>query len=71
MQAILGADVPAYSLAVWHGLTAPLIMSLIALAGGAALYALLYFRWDAGAAAGAVLRIASTASATSRWSSSA
>jgi multicomponent K+:H+ antiporter subunit A len=46
MQAILGTDVPAYSLAVWHGLTIPLLMSLIALGGGVALYALLYFRWD-------------------------
>jgi multicomponent K+:H+ antiporter subunit A len=46
MQAILGTDVPPYSLSVWHGLTAPLVMSIAALAGGGALYALLYRRWD-------------------------
>jgi multicomponent K+:H+ antiporter subunit A len=46
VQAILGADVPAYSLAVWHGLTAPLVMSVLALAGGSAIYAFLYFRRD-------------------------
>jgi len=46
----LGADVPEYSLAVWHGLTLPLIMSIIALAGGVVLYALLY-RYRAGALA--------------------
>ena len=46
MQAILGGDVPAYSLSVWHGLTAPLMMSVVALVGGGALYWLLYLRWD-------------------------
>ncbi len=29
---------PQYSLAIWHGFNAPLVMSLIALAGGVALY---------------------------------
>ncbi len=38
VRAVLGPQTPAYSLAVWHGFTAPLVMSLIALAGGAALY---------------------------------
>ena len=41
-SSLLGAQVPEYSLAVWHGLTMPLIMSVIALAGGTALYVLLY-----------------------------
>ena len=41
VRALLGAEAPAYSLAVWHGFTGPLVMSLIALAGGAALYVLL------------------------------
>ena len=41
-RALLGADVPEYSLAVWHGLTLPLVMSAIALIGGFALYALLF-----------------------------
>ncbi|HET7570345.1 MAG TPA: monovalent cation/H+ antiporter subunit A [Gammaproteobacteria bacterium] len=37
-RAVLGAATPTYSLAVWHGLTQPLLMSAIALAGGALLY---------------------------------
>jgi multicomponent K+:H+ antiporter subunit A len=37
-RAALGAPLPAYSLAVWHGFNTPLVMSLIALAGGVALY---------------------------------
>jgi multicomponent K+:H+ antiporter subunit A len=41
-QALLGAEVPEYSLEVWHGLTLPLVMSTIALIGGLVLYALLY-----------------------------
>ncbi len=45
-HAVLGPQVPEYSLAVWHGFTLPLIMSVIALAGGVALYLLLYFRRD-------------------------
>lgn len=38
VASILGADVPYYSLSVWHGFNLPLIMSLGALAGGALLY---------------------------------
>jgi multicomponent K+:H+ antiporter subunit A len=49
-RSLLGEQIPEYSLAVWHGLTLPLIMSAIALAGGALLYALL-FRHRAGALA--------------------
>ncbi len=37
-DAILGAEAPAYSLAVWHGLNLPLAMSASAMAGGAVLY---------------------------------
>jgi multicomponent K+:H+ antiporter subunit A len=33
--------VPAYSLAIWHGFNLPLLMSVIALAGGVLLYLLL------------------------------
>jgi len=40
--AILGADMPTYSLAVWHGLTLPLLMSVLALIGGFVIYTLLY-----------------------------
>lgn len=36
--AILGPALPAYSLAVWHGVNTPLLMSLASVAGGVALY---------------------------------
>ena len=35
---VVGGELPAYSLALWHGLNTPLLMSLVALAGGALLY---------------------------------
>ena len=38
---VVGGVLPSYSLAVWHGLTRPMVMSLVALAGGALLYLLL------------------------------
>ena len=38
VRGVLGPEVPYYSLAVWHGFNLPLLMSLIALAGGVALY---------------------------------
>jgi len=38
---VLGSDTPPYSLAVWHGVTLPLLMSVIALAAGALLYVFL------------------------------
>ena len=38
VRSVLGAATPSYSLAVWHGFKLPLAMSLIALAGGAAIY---------------------------------
>lgn len=41
VRALLRPQAPSYSLAVWHGFTTPLIMSLIALGGGAVLYLLL------------------------------
>jgi multicomponent K+:H+ antiporter subunit A len=44
VRSVLGADTPQYSLAVWHGLNRPLVMSFFALAGGAALYLLLQKR---------------------------
>lgn len=37
---ILGPDLPYYSLKIWHGVNAALIMSLIAFAAGAAIYLL-------------------------------
>jgi multicomponent K+:H+ antiporter subunit A len=41
VRGMLGAQAPAYSLAAWHGVTTPLVMSFAALAGGAVLYAAL------------------------------
>jgi multicomponent K+:H+ antiporter subunit A len=38
---VLGAATPAYSLAVWHGVNLPLLMSVAALIGGGVLYLLL------------------------------
>jgi multicomponent K+:H+ antiporter subunit A len=43
-QAILGARMPEYQLAVWHGFTPALLMSLVALAGGIGFYLYLYWR---------------------------
>ena len=43
-DAILGADAPAYSLAVWHGFNLPLAMSAAALIGGAILYRVFLWR---------------------------
>ncbi|OUM03444.1 monovalent cation/H+ antiporter subunit A [Variovorax sp. JS1663] len=37
---VVGGVLPEYSLAVWHGFNLPLLMSFIALAGGAGLYLL-------------------------------
>ncbi|WP_372016195.1 monovalent cation/H+ antiporter subunit A [Pseudoxanthomonas sp. 10H] len=36
--AILGDDMPSYSLAIWHGFNAPLLMSMAGTVGGIALY---------------------------------
>ena len=35
---VVGGTLPEYSLALWHGFNAPLVMSLIALLGGALIY---------------------------------
>ncbi|KRG69580.1 monovalent cation/H+ antiporter subunit A [Pseudoxanthomonas dokdonensis] len=37
-RAILGANMPSYSLAVWHGFNLPLLMSVGGMVGGIALY---------------------------------
>ncbi|HEV7458168.1 MAG TPA: monovalent cation/H+ antiporter subunit A [Roseococcus sp.] len=37
-RSVLGEATPNYSLAVWHGVNLPLVMSMIALAGGVLLY---------------------------------
>ncbi|MBO1078779.1 monovalent cation/H+ antiporter subunit A [Roseomonas haemaphysalidis] len=41
VRSVLGDSTPDYSLAVWHGVNLPLVMSLIALAAGVLLYRLL------------------------------
>ncbi|MBS7812997.1 monovalent cation/H+ antiporter subunit A [Roseococcus pinisoli] len=48
VRSILGDATPEYSLAVWHGFNLPLVMSLLALAGGALMYRLLYRHLNAG-----------------------
>ena len=45
---VVGGDLPEYSLAIWHGWNMPLIMSLVALAGGILLYTLLRWQRTAG-----------------------
>jgi multicomponent K+:H+ antiporter subunit A len=42
MRAILGLRLPDYSLAVWHGFTPELSMSVVAMAGGLTLYLMLH-----------------------------
>ena len=37
-SSVLGGQLPEYHLYIWHGLNLPFIMSLVAMAGGAALY---------------------------------
>lgn len=41
LRAVLGSRIPAYSLRLWHGFTPELLMSLIAICGGVALYFML------------------------------
>ena len=38
LHAVLGPQLPAYSLAIWHGFTPELLMSLVAICGGIAVY---------------------------------
>src|SRR3546814_596292 len=40
VQSVLGGRTPTYSLAIWHGFSLPLLMSVIALVGGTGLYLL-------------------------------
>ncbi len=41
VAAVLGAEAPRFDLALWHGFTLPFVMSVVALAGGIGVYALL------------------------------
>ena len=45
-RAVFGADLPPYSVALWHGFTAPLLLSAVAFAGGAILYWALQRRYN-------------------------
>ncbi len=40
-QPVVGGALPPFSLSIWHGINAPLLMSLTAMAGGVVLYLLL------------------------------
>jgi multicomponent K+:H+ antiporter subunit A len=40
-RSVVAGSLPPYSLAVWHGFNLPLVMSILALAGGTVLYTLL------------------------------
>mgnify|MGYP001028632573 FL=1 len=44
VQSVLGPETPYYSLSIWHGFNLPLVMSLIALVGGAIIYVPYYRR---------------------------
>ena len=41
VRAVLGAATPEYNLAVWHGFTPELLMSIVAMTGGVAVYVML------------------------------
>ncbi|MEO6032369.1 MAG: hydrogen gas-evolving membrane-bound hydrogenase subunit E, partial [Burkholderiaceae bacterium] len=45
---VVGGPLPPYSLAIWHGFNAPLMMSLVAMVGGTALYMALRRRLEQG-----------------------
>ncbi|OGB26653.1 MAG: monovalent cation/H+ antiporter subunit A [Burkholderiales bacterium RIFCSPLOWO2_02_FULL_57_36] len=45
-QATLGGPLPEYSLAIWHGFNLPLLMSVVAMLGGAAVYYFLRHFYD-------------------------
>ena len=45
-HSVLGPAIPAYDLAIWHGVNLPLLMSAAALAGGTLCYLLLRYRFD-------------------------
>ncbi|MBL0420664.1 monovalent cation/H+ antiporter subunit A [Ramlibacter sp. AW1] len=46
VQAVLGAATPQFNLSLWHGVNLPLVMSVVALVGGIALYVLLRLRFS-------------------------
>jgi multicomponent K+:H+ antiporter subunit A len=56
VRAVLGAATPEYSLAVWHGFSPPLVLSLIALTGGVILYLALHWHLLKGVEGAPLLR---------------
>ncbi len=44
--AVFGAPMPSYTISIWHGFNAPLMMSLIALVGGLVMFALLQKKFN-------------------------
>ena len=44
-QPVVGGELPEYSLSVWHGFNTPLVMSLVAMAGGIGIYVLFATRF--------------------------
>lgn len=55
-HAAIGAAPPDYSLAVWHGLTPELLMSVLAMGGGVALYFMLHGYLQSGVQGAPLLR---------------
>ncbi len=55
-RSVLRESMPEYSLAVWHGFNAPLVMSLVAMAGGTLLYLALQRRLREGADGAPLIR---------------
>ena len=49
---VVGFELPYYSLAIWHGFNLPLVLSIVALGGGVALYAVFGHRINANARGG-------------------
>ena len=45
-RAVFGAELPPYSVALWHGFTPPLLLSIVAFAGGGILYWALQRRYN-------------------------
>lgn len=44
--AVFGAPMPEYTISIWHGFNAPLLMSVIALVGGLVMFGLLQHRFN-------------------------
>ncbi|HET6674728.1 MAG TPA: monovalent cation/H+ antiporter subunit A [Nitrospiraceae bacterium] len=45
-RAVVGDSLPFYRIALWHGFSLPMVMSIVALAGGSGIYWLLRNRYD-------------------------